>query len=70
MVVGPVVGSSGAVVRISQVILGTVIYVVTDNLIFPVRAKLLLRAQLCESVRDILHLCRQGLATFIAEVRA
>lgn len=36
VVVGPVVGSSGAVVRISQVILGTVIYVITDNLFFPV----------------------------------
>lgn len=36
MVVGPVVGSSGALVRISQVILGTVLYVVTDNLFFPV----------------------------------
>jgi hypothetical protein len=129
VVVGPVVGSSGAVVRISQVILGTVIYVVTDNLFFPVvrastspsvcacvrvcawicpccvscrvvpiprpfvvafkqqnirhlihpnpqtpkqplpqRAKLLLRAQLCESVRDFLHLCREGLATFLREV--
>lgn len=36
VVVGPVVGSSGALVRISQVILGTVLYVVTDNLFFPV----------------------------------
>lgn len=68
VVVGPVVGSSGAVVRISQVILGTVIYVVVDNLFFPVRAKLLLRAQLCESVRDVLHLCREGLAPFLREV--
>ena len=36
VVVGPVVGSSGALVRISQVILGTVIYVITDHLFFPV----------------------------------
>lgn len=34
------------------------------------RAKLLLRAQLCESVRDFLHLCREGLATFLREVRS
>lgn len=67
VVVGPVVGSSGAVVRISQVILGTVIYVALDNLIFPVRAKLLLRAQLVESVQHILRLCQDGLATFLVD---
>ncbi len=66
VVVGPVIGSSGAVVRISQVILGTVIYVAVDNLLFPTRAKLLLRTQLCQAVQDLLRLCADGLATFRA----
>eukprot|EP00624_Nannochloropsis_granulata_P003238 evm.model.NODE_2639_length_36550_cov_21.569138.10 len=64
VVVGPVIGSSGAVVRISQVILGTVIYVAVDNLIFPTRAKLLLRTEMCTAVQKLLGLCRDGLATF------
>jgi len=64
VVVGPVIGSSGAVVRISQVILGTVIYVAVDNLIFPTRAKLLLRTELCTAVQKLLGLCKDGLATF------
>jgi len=64
VVVGPVVGSSGAVVRISQVILGTVIYVAVDNLIFPTRAKLLLRTEMVDAVHKLLGLCKDGLATF------
>jgi hypothetical protein len=68
IVIGPVVGSSGAVVRISQVILGTVIYVGVDNLIFPTRAKILLRSQLCESVEKLGKLCRDGMAIFQTEI--
>ena len=39
MILGPVDGDSGVVVRVQQIIMGTLIYVIIDNLLYPFRAK-------------------------------
>lgn len=50
IMIGPIAGEEGAMIRIQQTILGTVIYVVIDNLFLPVRAKLDLRRELITSL--------------------
>ena len=64
IVVGPVVGVNGLVVRTIQVILGTMCYIVVDLLFFPVRAKLKLREEIIGSVTAFLKVWKEGLAVF------
>ena len=56
IMIGPIAGEQGAMIRIQQTILGTVIYVVIDNLCWPVRAKIDLRRELLTSLRHFREL--------------
>lgn len=46
-----------------------VIYVVVDNLIYPSRAKLLLRRELVDGVKAMIKLSEDGLSVFLGKVR-
>ena len=50
IMIGPIAGEEGAMIRIQQTILGSLIYVFIDNIFWPVRAKLDLRRELLTSL--------------------
>lgn len=50
ILMGPILGEAGAMIRIQQTILGSFIYVFVDNVFWPVRAKLDLRRELLTSL--------------------
>jgi hypothetical protein len=52
IVIGPILGGAGALVRMIQTINGVLLYVVVDLLLCPIRAKLDLRKELGASLRD------------------
>ncbi|GAB5035857.1 p-hydroxybenzoic acid efflux pump subunit aaeb [Nannochloropsis oceanica] len=50
IMIGPMAGGKGAMIRIPQTVLGSLLYVVIDNTFWPVRAKLDLRRELLASL--------------------
>lgn len=50
IMIGPMAGGEGAMIRIPQTVLGSLVYVVIDNTFWPVRAKLDLRRELLASL--------------------
>lgn len=56
IMIGPIAGQEGAMIRIQQTILGTLIYVFIDNVFWPVRAKLDLRRELLKSLQHFREL--------------
>ena len=56
IMIGPIAGQEGAMIRIQQTILGSLIYVFIDNIFWPVRAKLDLRRELLTSLHHFREL--------------
>jgi uncharacterized membrane protein YgaE (UPF0421/DUF939 family) len=56
IMIGPIAGQEGAMIRIQQTILGTLVYVFIDNIFWPVRAKLDLRRELLLSLHHFREL--------------
>lgn len=67
IMLGPVAGEQGAMLRVEQTVLGCLIYSFIDNLFYPVRAKLDLRRELVASLDAFRELWTSAFGVFLEE---
>lgn len=65
IMLGPILGEPGAMLRVEQTVLGAVIYAGVDNLCFPVRAKCDLRAELAAAFGTLKELWARSFSIFL-----
>lgn len=65
IMLGPINGEEGSMLRVEQTVLGCLIYSVIDNLLYPVRAKIDLRRELVASLDTFRQLLTSAFNVFL-----
>ena len=65
IMLGPIPGEAGAMLRVEQTVLGTVIYAIVDSLVYPVRAKVDLRRELTAALDTLRGLWARSFDVFL-----